>query len=180
VISGPSGSGKTSICRELVKDGRMRFSVSATTRKPRPGEVDGRDYRFLAPAEFQAEVDRDGFLEHVRYNDARYGTLRAPVEEAIARGETILLEIETKGTASLRALKIPGLYLFIVPPDEGALRSRLRSRSTESDEEVARRLEIAKSEIEKQDLYDRVIVNDDLPRAVQEVRAAIEQDAVRR
>jgi guanylate kinase len=180
VISGPSGSGKTSICKELVKDGRVRFSVSATTRPPRRGEVDGKDYRFLDPAEFQAEVDRDGFLEHVRYNGARYGTLKAPVDAAIARGETILLEIETQGTQRLRELRIPGLYIFIVPPDEGTLRSRLRSRSTETDAEVAGRLELAKGELEKQGMYDIVVVNDDLTKAVAEVRDAIARDGAKR
>ena len=174
VVSGPSGSGKTTICKELAKDPRIRFSVSATTRAIRKGEVDGRDYWFLSKDEFARRVASGAFLEHVSYNGNRYGTLVSEVEKAAAAGQMLLLEIEVQGTEKLRQRGVPGLYVFVVAEEE-ALRERLSARGTEDPDEVERRLAIAREEMKKRDLYDHVIVNDDLQRAVVEARALVDR-----
>lgn len=170
VISGPSGSGKTSIVRALREDPRVEFSVSATTRPPRPGEVDGRDYRFLDEQEFLARVQRGEFLEWARYNDHLYGTLREPMERALDEGRVFVLEIEVQGTRQLRERGVEGIYVFIEPPSLEELRERLRRRGSNSEEEIERRLAIAREELRARDLYDHHVINDDLERAVAEVR----------
>lgn len=173
VLSGPSGSGKTTICKELAKDPRVRFSVSATTRAMRPGEQDGREYWFLSETEFEHRVQAGAFLEHVRYNGNRYGTLLSELRKGESRGETVLLEIEVQGTRKLREQQVPGVYVFIMPPSEAVLRERLQRRGTERPEDVEKRLQIARSEMEQRTLYDHVVVNDDLERAVQETRERV-------
>ena len=115
VISGPSGAGKTSVCRALKRDPRVRFSVSATTRAMRKGEAEGVDYRFMDEAEFEAAVARGEFLEHAVYNGHHYGTLRAPMEQALRDGLVFVLEIEVQGTRQLRERKVEGCYVFVVP-----------------------------------------------------------------
>jgi guanylate kinase len=173
VLSGPSGSGKTTICKELAKDPRVRFSVSATTRAIRPGERDGREYWFLTEAEFEGRVQAGAFLEHVRYNGNRYGTLLSELTSGESRGETVLLEIEVQGTQKLREQKVAAVYVFIMPPSVEVLRERLRGRGTEQPEDVERRLQIALNEMGQRHLYDHVVVNDDLGRAVAETRACV-------
>ncbi len=108
VISGPSGAGKSTICKKLLEDPRVEFSVSATTRKPRPGEVDGRDYRFIQPKDFRRMISEGAFLEHAEVYGNLYGTLRAPVREALSKGHVYLLEIDVQGANQLRALGEPG------------------------------------------------------------------------
>jgi phosphopantothenoylcysteine decarboxylase/phosphopantothenate--cysteine ligase len=130
VISGPSGAGKTSVCRALRQDGQVEWSVSATTRKMRKGEIDGVDYHFLSEADFVRRRERGEFLEWASYNGSLYGTLEAPMHEALRRGKIFLLEIEVQGTQKLREKAVPGLYIFIVPPSLEVLRERLILRST--------------------------------------------------
>ncbi len=176
VISGPSGSGKTTICRALARDPRVFFSVSATTRPKRPGEVEGVDYWFLPEEEFRSMVEKGEFLEWARYNDRWYGTPRKPVQEAIDSGKVALLEIELQGATRLRRDGIEGVYVFIEPPSMEVLEERLRRRGTESDEEIRKRLEIARrewTEARKGKVYDFFVVNDDLERAEREVRALL-------
>lgn len=173
VVSGPSGAGKTSVCRALRDDPRVEWSVSATTRVIRPGEVDGVDYHFLTPEEFEASRERGEFLEWARYNSASYGTLRAPMLRALERGRLFLLEIEVQGTRQLREKAVPGVYVFIVPPSMEELRRRLILRSTNSLPDIDRRLEIARKELESKSLYDHVIVNDDLQQTIAEVRRVV-------
>jgi len=170
VLSGPSGAGKTSVVRALKKDPRVAFSVSATTRPRRHGEVDGVDYWFLSREEFDARVAEGAFLEWADYSGNSYGTLRAPMEQALAQGQTFVLEIEVEGTRQLRDDKVEGIYVFIVPPSEEALRVRLSKRGQNSPEEIDRRIAIARSEMESQHLYDHVVENHDLEETVQEVR----------
>lgn len=176
VISGPSGSGKSTICKRLLEDPRVRFSVSATTRSPRPGEVDGRDYFFLTRTEFRRRVAAGDFFEHAEVHGNMYGTLRKPVQEALATGLVSLLEIDVQGANQLRALGEPGLYLFIAPPDFEELRRRLVARNTEKPEVLERRLHKAEDEWRERVKYDHVVVNDDLERAVSEVRRLIGLD----
>ncbi len=177
VISGPSGAGKSTICRRLLADPRVVFSVSATTRKPRPGEVDGREYHFLGVEDFRKKVVAGEFIEHAEVHGNLYGTLRQPMEEALARGQVFLLEIDVQGANQLRALKEPGLYVFIAPPDFEELRRRLVARNTESPEVLERRLHKAEDEWRERVKYDHIVVNDDLDRAVAEVRRLVGLDA---
>lgn len=176
VISGPSGAGKSTICRKLLEDPRVQFSVSATTRKPRPGEVDGRDYRFLSRDDFRRMISEGAFLEHAEVYGNLYGTLRAPVRDALAKGKVYLLEIDVQGANQLRALGEPGLYVFIAPPDFEELRKRLVARGTEAPEVLERRLHKAEDEWRERVNYDHIVVNDDLPRAVAEVRRLVGLD----
>jgi guanylate kinase len=170
VVSGPSGSGKSTICKRLLLDPRVVFSVSATTRKPRPGEVDGRDYHFLSADEFRARIAKGAFIEHAEVFGNLYGTLREPMEAAKARGQVYLLEIDVQGANQLRALGEEGVYIFIAPPDFEELKRRLSGRGTESPEVLQRRLHKAEDELRERHRYDHVVVNDDLERAVGEVR----------
>jgi len=177
VISGPSGSGKSTICKKLLLDPRVVFSVSATTRKMRPGEVDGRDYHFIAVDEFKRRVKNGEFIEHAEVFGNMYGTLRAPMETALAEGKMSLLEIDVQGALQLKALGEPGVYVFIAPPDFEELRRRLKNRGTESPEVLERRLHKAEDEYRERVKYDYVVVNDDLDRAVREVREKIGLEA---
>lgn len=177
VISGPSGSGKSTICKKLLEDPRIVFSVSATTRRMRPGEVDGRDYHFIAPDEFKRRVKNGEFIEHAEVFGNMYGTLRAPMEHALAQGQIYLLEIDVQGALQLKALGEPGVYVFIAPPDFEELRRRLVARGTESPEVLERRLHKAEDEYRERVKYDHVVINDDLGRAVREVRQKIGLEA---
>jgi len=173
VISGPSGSGKSTICKRLMQDPAVVFSVSATTRAKRPGEVDGRDYHFLTREEFKHRVEHGEFLEHAEVYGNMYGTLRAPMENVLSQGKIYLLEIDVQGANQLRALGEPGTYVFIAPPDFEELRRRLSSRGTETAEMLERRLHKAEDEWRERVKYDHVVVNDELERAVGEVRRLI-------
>jgi len=177
VISGPSGSGKSTICKRLLQDPRVVFSVSATTRKLRPGELDGREYHFLSVEEFKQRSARGEFIEHAEVYGNLYGTLRQPLEQAIAAGKLYLLEIDVQGALQLKALGEPGQYIFIAPPDFEELRRRLIKRNTETPEVLERRLHKAEDEYRERVKYDHVVVNDDLERAVTEVRGLIGLDS---
>lgn len=176
VISGPSGAGKSTIVRALLGDPRVEFSVSATTRPKRPGEVDGRDYHFLTPEEFQQKVRAGEFIEFANVHGNLYGTLRGPMERALAEGRIYLIEIDVQGAAQLQALGIPGVYIFIAPPSFEALRRRLRGRGTDPPEVIERRLAKAEDEWRERVRYDHVVVNDDVDRAVAEVRGILGLD----
>lgn len=170
VISGPSGSGKTSICRRLLEDPRVQFSVSATTRKPRAGEVDGRDYHFVTPEWFRQQIRAGNFIEHAEVHGNMYGTPRDPVDRALDEGRFYLLEIDVQGALQLKALDEPGVYVFIAPPDMEELRRRLVGRATDTPEVIERRLQKAEDEYRERVKYDHVVVNRDLDQAVAEVR----------
>jgi guanylate kinase len=176
VVSGPSGAGKSTICKRLLKDPRVVFSVSATTRKRREGEVDGRDYHFLSREEFLRRVEHGDFVEHAEVYGNMYGTLRAPMESALVEGKVYLLEIDVQGANQLRTLGVPGTYIFIAPPDFEELRRRLAARGTETTEMLERRLHKAEDEWRERVRYDHVVVNDDLDRAVGEIRQILGLD----
>jgi guanylate kinase len=168
VLSGPSGVGKGSVVaalRALRPD--IWISVSVTTRAPRPGEVDGREYHFVDRATFEAMVARGELLEHASYAGNLYGTPRAPVEERLARGEPMLLEIELQGARQVRAaLGERAFLVFLAPPSWQELRRRLIGRGTEDDERVARRLAVAREELAARPEFDATVVNDDIGNAV--------------
>jgi guanylate kinase len=171
LISGPSGCGKSTIIQRLISDERVEFSVSATTRAKREGEVEGVDYHFLSKEEFRAKVEGGAFIEYAEVYGNLYGTLRAPMESAIAEGRVFLIEIDVQGALQLRALDEPGVYVFIAPPSFDELKRRLIGRGTESPEVLERRLKKAEDEYLERVKYDHVVINDDLDRAVGEVRA---------
>ena len=173
VISGPSGCGKSTICQRLLEDPSVVFSVSATTRPKRPGEVDGRDYFFVDQEQFRRHIENGEFLEWAEVHGSLYGTLRDQMERALDRGQVFLLEVDVQGGAQLKALGIPGVYVFVTAPDMETLRARLFGRGTDSPEVVERRLQKAHEELLARDKYDHVVVNDDLERAVAEVRHLI-------
>jgi guanylate kinase len=175
VVSGPSGAGKGTLIA-LVREevGRLVRSVSATTRRPRLGERDGREYHFIDRAAFMRAVDAGDFLEWVDYSGELYGTLRAEVESRLAAGDDVILEIELAGARAVRAALPGALALFIAPPSMAELADRLRRRGTESDVSLARRLHIAETEVAAAHEFDHVIVNDDAEQAAREVAAIIE------
>ena len=170
LVSGPAGSGKSSICRRLLEDVRVVFSVSATTRAPRQGEVDGRHYQFLSPERFASLRDEGAFIEHAEVHGNMYGTLRAPMEAALAAGKVYLVEIDVQGALQLKALGVEGLYVFIAPPDLEELERRLVGRATAAPAVIERRMAKAAGEMAERDKYDHVVVNDDYELALAEVR----------
>ena len=172
LMSGPSGSGKSTMCRRLKERDDVVFSISATTRTPREGEVDGVDYHFLDVTEFKQHQAQGAFIEYAEVHGNMYGTLRAPMEEAIAAGKVYLVEIDVQGAIQLKSLETPGVYVFIDVPDMVELRRRLEERGTDSAEVIDRRMAKAEAERAERDKYDHVIVNDDLERAYAEVLAA--------
>lgn len=172
VLAAPSGTGKTTIAHRLVEGtGEFVFSVSATTRRPRKGERNGMDYEFMAREEFEAMVGRGEFAEWAEVHGNFYGTPRRALEEAIARGEFVVLDIDVQGARQIRAVFPQALLVFVIPPSAEVLVSRLTKRGTEADEEVVRRLRNARKELARAGDFDHVVVNDDLERAVEEVRA---------
>lgn len=170
ILSGPSGVGKSTIIERLVEDDRFSLSVSATTRKPREGEENGVDYWFLDMEDFEARIAAGEFLEHaVVHGRDRYGTLRSEVERRIADGAIVILDIDVQGAAALKN-ETDAVSVFIAPPDVATLEERLRTRGTEDEAAVTRRMETAREELARQDEYDRVVVNDGLVEAVARVR----------
>jgi guanylate kinase len=170
VLSGPSGVGKGTVSKRLqstVPD--LWLSVSWTTRPPRPGEVDGVDYRFVTKEEFEAERDAGGFYEWFEVFGDLKGTPRRPVEERLAAGWDVLLEIDVQGALKVKGLEGQAVLIFLMPPSLADLRARLQGRGTETDTQVARRLSEADREIARADEFDHVVVNDDLERVVAEV-----------
>jgi guanylate kinase len=173
VLSGPSGVGKTSIVKGLRHRLGGRFSVSATTRQRTASEVEGRDYFFVDEPTFQRMADGGEFLEFAQvFGRHRYGTPRAPVEEALGRGELIILDIDVQGAIQVRRSLPSAFLIFILPPDEGELLRRLRGRARDDEAAIQRRFDEARREIElarRSEAYDHFVVNDDLARATEEV-----------
>jgi guanylate kinase len=176
IISGPSGSGKSSIVRRLKSDPRVVFSISATTRKPRAGEVDGVDYHFLTPAQFREHIEHGEFIEHAEVHGNLYGTLREPMNAAVARGLIYLVEIDVQGAMQLKELGLDAEFVFVAPPTMDALRERLVKRGTDAPEVIERRLKKAHDEMEERHRYAHQIVNQDLDAAVGEVRRIVGLD----
>jgi guanylate kinase len=170
VITGPSGVGKGTLIRGLLERvPGLGLSVSATTRAPRPGETHGVDYHFLSPEEFDRRVDDGEFVEHATYSGRRYGTLRAELEDRLHRGQPVVLEIEVQGARQVRETMPEALQVFIAPPSREALRTRLVGRGTDNAEEVDARLRTAERELEAQSEFSRVVVNDRLDDALDEL-----------
>ena len=178
IMSGPSGVGKGTVRLELIKDKSLNlfYSVSMTTRSPRPGEVDGSDYYFVSREEFDQQIEDGNLLEWAEFVGNKYGTPKDKVETKRESGANVLLEIEVKGTSQVLA-KLHGdkevISIFIAPPSIEELERRIRGRSTEPDEVIKKRLERCKAELELKSQYDYVVVNDDLNECIEEVKNII-------
>ena len=174
VITGPSGVGKGTLIRGLLERiPELELSVSATTRKPRPGELDGVAYHFLTPDKFAEHVDAGDFVEHATYSGNRYGTLRSELERRVRAGAPVVLEIEVQGARQVRAAMRESVQVFIAPPHPEVLRERLGGRGTDSAEAIDARLEVAEQELAAQDEFAHVVVNDHLDRAAGELEEIV-------
>jgi guanylate kinase len=175
VITGPSGVGKGTLIRALrQRVPGLKLSISATTRSPRSGEEDGVDYHFLTADEFAARADAGEFLEHATFSGNRYGTLRSEIERVLSAGDSVVLEIEVQGARQVRAaMGDEAVLIFVAPPSPEILRERLAGRGTDSEDAIERRLETAKQELEAQQEFKHVVVNDDVDRAVAELEEIV-------
>ncbi len=169
VLSGPSGVGKTTIAQGLLEHGRIDRAITATTRAPRPGERHGRDYLFLSREQFIEGVTAGRFLEHAEVHGNLYGTPRESVERVLAEGNVCLLVIDVQGAAILRDRGTAATFVFLAPPSWEELERRLRDRGSEDDEAVEQRLAQARVELDRQDEYDTVVLNDDVEGAIGEI-----------
>jgi guanylate kinase len=174
VVSAPSGAGKTTLCREIRKVvAHVGYSISHTTRAPRPGERDGHDFHFVAEAEFRRMIDRGEFAEWARVHGNLYGTAARPLEESLAAGEDVLLDIDTHGARQLRNRYPHGVFVFVVAPSMQELEQRLRERQSDAPQEIGRRMTRAVDEIGTWHEYDYLIVNRDLDEALGQLRCLI-------
>ena len=179
VVSGPSGVGKDSVLARLTEKGlAFRRVPTVTTRPPRPEERDGVDYRFLTDEEYDRLLASDGLLEHAEVYGLRYGVPKAPIQEALARGEDVVLRVDVQGAATLRRLVPEAVLVFLAPASVEELEERLRRRRTEDDVVLRRRLETARREMEQQSLFHYVVINADgrLEEAVERLAAIIEDE----
>lgn len=180
MLSSPSGGGKTTIARHLLEAREdVVYSVSATTRPRRAGEIDAREYHFLDRAEFERRVAAGEFVEWAEYGGNLYGTLRAEVERGLGSGRHVVLDIEVAGSRQVRQQFPQAVQVFVLPPSAAALAQRLRGRNTEDPATVARRLEIAGRELEAAREYEYVVVNDDVVDAVSQVAAILDVESRR-
>jgi guanylate kinase len=183
ILSSPSGAGKSTLSRRLLEiDPEVRFSISATTRPPRPGEQEGRDYLFKSRREFEAMVQAGEMLEHAEVFGNLYGTPRAPVEAAISQGQDVLFDVDWQGGQQIRnsTLRDAVVSIFILPPSIAELEKRLRARGQDPDAVVAERMAKSRDEISHWAEYDYVLINESLPQCEAELRAIIAAERLRR
>ena len=174
VITGPSGVGKGTLISQLLdRVPGLELSVSATTREPREGEIDGRDYHFLTPEEFDRRIEREDFLEFATYSGNRYGTLRSEVRKRLEGGHSVVLEIEVQGARQVRAAMRESIQVFIAPPDPAVLRQRLETRGADSAAAIDARLEVAEQELAAQGEFAHCVTNADLARAAADLEGIV-------
>ncbi len=181
IVSAPSGTGKTTLCRamtEIFPD--LHYSISYTTRPPRPGDEDGRDYHFVSPADFQQRVDRGDFAEWAEIYGYRYGTSRTLLEKIQGEGRDVILDIDGQGAQQLKRKKLEGTFIFLLPPSLSELRRRLSLRGTEERAAMEIRLKKAQAEIGEARWYDYLIVNADLEKAKERLKSIILAEHQRR
>lgn len=180
VISGFSGAGKGTLMKELIKNyDNYSLSISATTRQPRPGETDGKEYFFVSKERFEEMIRNDELLEYARYVDNYYGTPKAYVESEMEKGKDVILEIEIQGALKIRAKYPDSVLIFIITPSAKELINRLRHRGTESDEVIRKRLERAKLEAVGVEAYDYILINDNLDKTVKHLNYLIQDQHMR-
>ena len=174
VMSGPSGAGKGTICKALLnKNDQIKLSVSATTRKPRNGEVHGVNYFFIEKEEFTKMIENGEFLEYAQIYDNFYGTPKAAIIECLEKGQDVILEIEMQGARQIKEVYPEGVFIFVLPPSLEELKSRIVGRGTETQEEIEKRFSCAFEEINQIVNYDYFIVNEDIEKSVSDVEAII-------
>ena len=174
VVSGPTGAGKGTICKALLnKNDQIKLSVSATTRKPRNGEVHGVNYFFIEKEEFTKMIENGEFLEHAQIYDNFYGTPKAAIIECLEKGQDVILEIEMQGARQIKEVYPEGVFIFVLPPSLEELKSRIVGRGTETQEEIEKRFSCAFEEINQIVNYDYFIVNEDIEKSVNDVEAII-------
>lgn len=174
VVSGPSGTGKGTVCNELLQEmPELSYSISATTRQPREGEVDGKNYYFLSKEEFESKISDGDFLEYANVYGNYYGTPLGKLNERLKKGEDVLLEIDTQGALSVMRRVPEALFIFLLPPSIAELEKRIRGRGSETEESLERRLGAAKSEIAVGRGYRYVVVNDAVEKAVERIKGII-------
>lgn len=174
VVAAPSGAGKTSLVKALMeREPRIQFSVSYTTRRPRPNEIPGRDYHFVSQERFQEMIANHELLEHAQVFDNWYGTGVRAVQEALSNGEQLLLEIDWQGARQVRSRIPQAVSIFILPPSRSALEQRLKGRSTDSEEVIARRLRDAAEDLDHWREFDYVVINDRFEQAIEDLQAII-------
>ena len=174
VVSGPSGAGKGTICKALLnKNDQIKLSVSATTRKPRNGEVHGVNYFFIEKEEFTKMIENGEFLEYAQIYDNFYGTPKAAIIECLEKGQDVILEIEMQGARQIKEVYPEGVFIFVLPPSWEELKSRIVGRGTETQEEIEKRFSCAFEEINQIVNYDYFIVNEDIEKSVSDVEAII-------
>lgn len=180
IISGPSGVGKGTVCRSLIKKyADLQLSISATTRKARPGEINGREYFFYAQEEFLELVEKEAFLEWAKVFDNFYGTPLDYVMKVLKQGKDCLLEIDVQGAMQVKKKWAEGIFVFLVPPSKEELVRRITCRGTECREEIQKRMNQVEKEMEYINEYDYVVVNDDVDEAVEKTRAIITAERCR-
>ncbi len=182
VLSGPSGVGKGTVCRALreEEDNNLKYSVSATTRKPREGEVEGIHYFFKSREEFERMIEQKELLEHAEFVGNYYGTPVEWVRETLENGQDVILEIEVQGAFQVKELLPEAVFLFLAPPSLQELRNRLIGRGTESEEVIKQRLLVAREEIELMDAYDYVVTNDEVDKAIDRIKAIVTAEHCKR
>jgi guanylate kinase len=181
VLSGPSGVGKGTVCGALrTQDTHIQYSVSATTRKPRKGEQDGISYFFKSKEEFKRMISEKELLEYAQYVDNYYGTPRNYVEETLAKGHDVILEIEVQGALQVKETFPEGVFIFLMPPSIKELRARIEGRGTESKDLIDSRMTIAKDEIDLMDKYDYVVENDQVESAVERIKSIVTAENCRK
>ena len=178
ILSGPSGVGKGTVRAAIFKDNKFNYvySVSATTRQRRPGEVDGVDYYFVSKEQFKQYIEEDALLEYAEYVDNYYGTPIQKIEENLAAGNDVFLEIEVQGALKVRERMPEGIFIFLAPPSLDELKSRITGRGTDREDVILERMQMAKEEIEMMQHYDYVVVNDTVEHAVDKVNAIIQSE----
>lgn len=179
VVSAPSGCGKGTLLAEILKDKDYYYSVSATTRSPREGEVDGVNYHFATREEFEDLIKSDGMLEYAQYCGNYYGTPKKEVEKKLSEGKNVILEIEVQGAMQVKEVAPEGVFVFILPPSVSELKKRLLKRGTEEISVIEKRVSEAVGEIKYAEKYDYVIVNDDLSKAVDDFKTVISAEKMR-
>lgn len=179
VISGPSGAGKGTICKALLEKQDLWISVSATTRKPRKGEVDGKSYFFLDVDQFKSRIEHDGFLEYAEVYGNYYGTPKASVNEKIDNGEDVILEIDIQGALKVKENYPEGVFIFILPPSMDELKKRIIGRNSETPESLMRRFKSAYKEINYVSKYNYAVINDKVDKAVGKIQGIIAAEKCR-
>lgn len=176
VVSGPSGAGKGTICKKLIEKVDIDLSVSMTTRKPRPGEIDGKNYYFVTGEEFNETIDKDGFLEYAMVYGNYYGTPRAAVMKKLEEDRDVVLEIDIQGALKIRETYPKGIFIFILPPSMTELRKRITGRGSESEDDINLRLGETLKEVSYIDKYDYCVINGEINEAVNRVAAIIKAE----